>query len=171
MTSYYRKFVKNYAHIASPLTALLKKDVKFQWTPQCEKAFQTLKNALTSAPILAFPQFDRPFILATDASEHAMGYVLSQLGDDGKEHPIAYGGRALHNHKLRWHITDKEGLALVEAVKQYRPYLANTSFTVYTDNISVKWLKQIKNCQGRLGRWALSLQGYNFQVVHKSGTA
>ena len=171
MTSYYRKFVKDYAHIASPLTALLKKDVKFKWTPQCEKAFQTLKDALTSAPILAFPQFDRPFILATDASEHAMGYVLSQLGDDEKEHPIAYGGRALHNHELRWHITDKEGLALVEAVKQYRPYLANTSFTVYTDNISVKWLKQIKNCQGRLGRWALSLQGYNFQVVHKSGTA
>ena len=75
MTSYYQKFVKDYAHIAPLLTTLLKKDVKFKWTPQCDKAFQTLKNALTSAPILAFPQFARPFILATDASEHDMGYV------------------------------------------------------------------------------------------------
>ena len=81
-----------------------------------------------------------------------MGYVLSQLGDDGKVHPIAYGGRALHNHEFRWHITDKKGIVLVEAMKQYHLYLANTSFTVYTDTISVKWLKQIIDCQGRLGR-------------------
>ena len=59
---------------------------------------------------------------------------------------------ALHNHEFRWHITDKKGIVLVEAMKQYQLYLANSSFTVYTDNISVKWLKQIKNCQGRLGR-------------------
>jgi RNase H-like domain found in reverse transcriptase len=171
MTSYYRKFIKSYAKIASPITALLKKDVKFIWTEQCEEAFDTLKKALTSAPILAFPKFNRPFILATDSSDFSIGYVLSQLGDDGQEHPIAYGGRALHGHETKWHITDKEGLALVEAISTFRPYLSNTSFTVFTDNVSVKWLKQIKNCQGRLGRWALALQGYNFQIQHRASSA
>ena len=171
MTPYYRKFIKSYAKIANPLNALLKKDTKFKWIPDCENAFQTLKKALASPPILAFPNFDRPFILATDSSDHSMGYVLSQCDKNGLEHPIAYGGRTLHGHELKWHITDKEGLALVEAVNHFRPYLANNSFTVYTDNVSVKWLKHIKNCQGRLGRWALTLQGYNFEIVHKASSA
>ena len=171
MTSYYRKFIKSYAKIANPLNALLKKDTKFKWTPDCENAFQTLKKALASPPILAFPNFDRPFILATDSSDHSMGYVLSQCDENGLEHPIAYSGRTLHGHELKWHITYKEGLALVEAVNHFRPYFANNSFTVYTDNVSVKWLKHIKNCQGRLGRWALTLQGYNFEIVHKASSA
>ena len=171
MTSYYRRSIKNYSLITGPLISLLKKNTKFKWTPECEKSFQTLKKALSSAPILAFPQFDKEFIISVDSSEYSIGFVLSQHDNEGREHPTAYGGRTLHNHELRWHITDKEGLALVEAVKQFRHYLANTKFTVYTDNISVKWLKQIKNCQGRLGRWALSLQGYNFSIVHKSGSA
>ena len=97
--------------------------------------------------------------------------MLSQQDSKGGEHLIANGGRTLFKHETKWHVTDKDGLALVEAVKQFWPYLANTKFTVYTDNISVKWLKQIQNCQGRLRRWALSLQGYNFSIVHKSRSA
>ena len=116
--------------------------------------------------MLAFAQFDKPFILAVDSSDEAIGFVLSQLDSEGKVHPVAYGGRALRNKELRWHITDKEGLALVEAVRQFRPYLASMPFTVYTDNVSVKWLQQIKDCQGRLGRWALLLQGYNMEIIH-----
>ena len=99
--------------------------------------------------MLAFAQFDKPFILAVDSSDESIGYVLSQLDSKGREHPVAYGGRALRNEELRWHIKDKEGLALVEAMRQFRPYLANMPFTVFTDNVSVKWLQQIKNCQGR----------------------
>ena len=90
-------------------------------------AFETLKKALVTAPVLAFPQFDKPFILAVDASDESIGYVLSQLDADNREHPVAYGGRALRNEELRWHITDKEGLSLVEAIRQFRPYLANQS--------------------------------------------
>ena len=168
MAQYYRRYIKDFAKIALPLNKLLRKDVNFQWTRECQEAFDTLKKTLITAPVLAFAQFDKPFILATDSSDESIGYVLSQLDSNGKEHPIAYGGRALRNEELRWHITDKEGLALVEAVRQFRPYLANMPFTVYTDNVSVKWLKQIKNCQGRLGRWSLLLQGYNFEVIHKS---
>ena len=138
MTSYYRKFIKSYAKIAQPLNALLKKDTKFKWTSECEESFNTLKQSLSSPPILAFPNFDRPFILATDSSDHSICYVSSQLDENGLEHPIAYGGRTLQGHELKWHITDKEGLALVEAVNHFRPYLANNFFTVYTDNVSVK---------------------------------
>ena len=168
MAQFYRRYIKSFATIALPLNKLLRKDTKFFWTEECQVAFETLKKALVTAPVLAFPQFDKPFILAVDASDKSIGYVLSQLDADGKEHPVAYGGRALRNEELRWHITDKEGLSLVEAIRQFRPYLANVPFTVYTDNVSVKYLQQIKDCQGRLGKWSLLLQGYNMQIIHKS---
>ena len=168
VAQFYRKYIKGFAQIALPLNKLLRKDVKFEWSEDCNKAFQTLKTALITAPVLAFPQFDKPFILAVDSSDESIGYVLSQLDANGKEHPVAYGGRALRNEELRWQITDKEGLALVEAVRQFRPYLAGIPFTVYTDNVSVKWLQLIKNCQGRLGRWELLLQGYNMEIIKRS---
>ena len=169
MMGYYRKFVKNYAKIAAPLHDLLKKDKKFQWTEECETAFQELKSKLVTAPILRYPQFDKEFILSTDSSDFSIGYVLSQV-HDGKELPVCYGGRALRNNELKWHITDKEGLALVEGIQHFRHYLANTKFTVYTDNVSVKYLQNIKDCQGRLGRWSILLQGYNFEIRHRPGS-
>ena len=168
MAQFYRRYIKSFATIALPLNKLLRKDSKFVWTEECQVVFETLKKALVTAPVLAFPQFDKPFILAVDASDESIGYVLSQLDSDNREHPVAYGGRALRNEELRWHITDKEGLSLVEAIRQFRPYLANVPFTVYTDNVSVKYLQHIKDCQGRLGRWSLLLQGYNMQMIHKS---
>ncbi|CAG2252792.1 unnamed protein product [Mytilus edulis] len=169
MANYYRKFVKDYACIATPLTSLLKKNIKFNWTLECQRAFDTLKNALISAPILVFPEFDKPFILSTDASEYSMGYVLSQI-QNGVEHSIAYGGRSLRGSELRWHITEKEALALVDGIQHFKHYLANQEFTVYTDNVSVKYLQKIKDCQGRLGRWSLLLQGYNFKIIHREGS-
>ena len=169
MANYYRKFVKDYAHIAAPLNALLKKNQKFHWTPACEKSFGQLKEKLTSAPILAFPKLDKPFILTTDASEYANGYILSQI-QNNREHVISYGGRALRGSELQWHITDKEALALVEGIQHYKHYLSNQEFTVYTDNVSVKYLQRIKDCQGRLGRWSLLLQGYNFKILHRAGS-
>ena len=169
MTGYYRKFIKNYAKIAAPLHDLLKKDKKFSWSEEAEIAFKELKHKLVTAPILRYPQFDKEFVLSTDSSDFSIGYVLSQV-HDGKELPICYGGRALRNNELKWHITDKEGLALVEGIQHFRHYLANTKFTVFTDNVSVKYLQNIKDCQGRLGRWSLLLQGYTFEIKHKPGS-
>ena len=169
MTGYYRKFIKNYAKIAAPLHDLLKKDKKFCWSEEAEIAFKELKHKLVTAPILRYPQFDKEFVLSTDSSDFSIGYVLSQV-HDGKELPICYGGRALRNNELKWHITDKEGLALVEGIQHFRHYLANTKFTVFTDNVSVKYLQNIKDCQGRLGRWSLLLQGYTFEIKHKPGS-
>lgn len=168
--NYYRKFVLNYARIAEPLTKLLRKETEFKWTNECETAFNTLKEKLVTAPILKYPDFTKEFILAVDASDYSIGYVLSQM-HEGKEHPICFGGRGLRDVERKWHITDKEGLALVEAVQTYRHYLTNQKFTVYTDNVSVKYLKQIKDQNGRLGRWSILLQSYQFEIKHRSTTA
>ena len=169
MAGYYRKFIKDYAKITIPLNQLLKKNNRFKWTAECEEAFTELRKRLTTAPILRYPKFDEEFVLSTDSSEYAMGYVLTQ-SFDGKEHPISYGGRALRDNELKWHISDKEGLALVEGIQAFKHYLANQKFTVYTDNVSVKYLQQIKDCQGRLGRWSILLQGYNFTIKHRPGS-
>ena len=139
MMGYYRKFILGYAKIAQPLNDLLKKETKFEWTEQCEKAFNELKERLTKAPILRVPQFDKEFTLSVDSSDYSIGFVLSQE-HEGKQHPICFGGRALRDNELKWHITDKEGLALVEGIQHYRHYLANSKFTVFTDNVSVKYL-------------------------------
>lgn len=170
MCNYYRKFVKDYAKICEPLTKLLKKDTKFKWTEQCDKAFNDMKFRMTSTPILQFPDFNKEFILCTDSSDYSIGYVLTQKHGD-KEHPVSYGGRALRDSELKWHITDKEGLALVEGIQHFKHYLVNKKFTVITDNAAVKYLQKNKDCNGRLGRWSLFLQGYNFEIKHRSGSA
>ena len=105
MAGYYRRFVKDFAKIANPLHMLLQKDVKFKWGDAQENAFQTLKHALLSPPILAFPNFDKPFILYTDASTEAIGYLLGQKDDQNREVVIAYGGRALtSSEKKLWYF-------------------------------------------------------------------
>ncbi|CAC5360194.1 unnamed protein product [Mytilus coruscus] len=88
LCNYYRKFVKGYAKIASPLNRILTKDTPFKWTADCQNAFETLKEALTSTPVLNFPNFNKPFIVSCDTSGSAIGYILSQIGDDAKEHVI-----------------------------------------------------------------------------------
>ena len=171
LCNYYRRFVKGYANMAAPLNRLLQKDVPFVWAAVCDQAFLQLKQALTSPPILSYPNFDREFILATDASGSAISYILSQTNENGKEVVIQYGGRALTKAEQKWSITEREGLAVVQGIQFYRVYLANRRFRVHTDHVSLKWLKSIHNATGRLGRWSILLQGYDFEIVHKSGSS
>ena len=137
MMGYYRKFVKDYAKIAQPLNNLLKKDTKFNWTEDCEQAFNVLKAKLIEAPILRYPKFDAESVLSVDSLDYSIGYMPTQE-HDGKQHPICFGGRAPRENELKWHITDKEGLALVEGIQQFKHYLANSKFTVFTDNVMEK---------------------------------
>lgn len=116
LANYYRRFVYNFAKIAVPLNNLTRKSVKFQWTPECQTAFDTLKQALTSAPILSFPHHTKPFILHVDASNSAIGMVLSQI-QDNKEVVIAYAGRDLNQAERNYSTTEREALAVVGAVK------------------------------------------------------
>ena len=93
MANYYRRFTLNFAQTATPLKALLAKEKKCKWTDSCDVAFKTLQHKLVSAPILSYPDPNRPFILTCDASDTSVGYVLGQLNDDNKEYVIAYGGK------------------------------------------------------------------------------
>ena len=170
MCNFYRKFVKGFANITAPLNRLSSNNVRFHWSSECQAAFERLKQALISAPILAYPNFDKQFILRVDASGYSISYILSQLLDDsGKAVTVSYGGRSLTQNERKWSITEREGLALFEGIKHYHVYLANTKFAVYTDHISLKWIHTIQNAHGRLHRWSILFQGYNFQVEHLSG--
>ncbi len=167
--NYYRKFVLRYSQRVGCLTHLLKKGVPFEWTPECDAAFADLKMAMTTTPVLAFADMSREFILTCDASQTSIAYILGQIGLDGKEHVVSYGGRNLRSNEKNFGITELECLALLEGVKQYHVYLANRPFVVYTDHLSLKYLKTLKNSTGRLFRWALALQPYSFEVKFKSG--
>ena len=107
LASYYRRFVSGFSTIANPLFTLTKKDVEFVWSTQCDEAFQKLKDKLVVSPVLAFPQFDRGFILDTDASGVGLGAVLAQKKDDGTVQPVAYASRILQSHEKNWH--DRNG--------------------------------------------------------------
>ena len=171
LCNYYKKFISGYSKICAPLNNMLKKDEKskLNWDNKCQDAFDQLKTALTTSPILTYPDFDKDFILYTDASETAIGYILGQKDDQGKEKVICYGGRSLKPNEKNWPISEKEGLALVEGIKYFHIYLANKKFTVLTDHIALKWLQDISQKNGRLYRWSLMLQGYNFDIIHKPG--
>ncbi len=171
LCNYYRRHVKDYSKIVAPLTQLLRLDSKFSWSTECEHAFQTMKRKLTSAPILAFPDMNREFILYTDASQFAISYILGQKGDDGRERVVAYGGRGLRDSERAWPISQREGLALVEGVKYYHVYLANRKFTAVTDHKALEWMKDVKftHTNGRLARWSILLQEYNMEIVYKKG--
>jgi hypothetical protein len=167
---YYRKYIKDFCKIAEPLTNLTRKDIPFVWNDKCNNAFESLKQRLLEPPILAYPRFDgTEFILQTDASCKGLGFVLAQ-NQDGKERVISYGGRALHNAERNYTTTELEALAVVEGIKKYAPYLQHSvKFTVVTDHCALKWLFSNKLTGGRLARWALKLQSYNFVVVHIRG--
>ena len=168
LANYYRRFVRGFSHIANPLNALTKKNVPFVWTVACAEAFDKLKRALVSAPILAYPNFREPFLLFVDASSTGIGFTLAQI-QNGKEVVIAYNGRGLNQAEQNYSTTEREALALVEGIKKFQPYLHNHKFTVVTDHSSLRWLMNVKDASGRLARWALLLQQYDFNIVHRPG--
>ena len=168
LTSYYRKFVPDYASIATPLTNLLhkKQPERVTWSDECEAAFQKLKATLVTSPVLKVPEANKPFIVHSDASDVGLGAVLSQVGED-EEHPIAYASRKLKPREVRYSTI--ECLAAVWAVKHFEHYLYGQSFMLITDHRPLTWLKSMKNSNRRLTRWTVFLQQFKFEVQHRSG--
>ena len=169
LAGYYRRFVRDFATIAKPLHRLTEKTTQFEWTTECHEAFQTLCQRLCSAPILAFPNFSKPFILDTDASNTGLGGVLSQLDETGNEHVIAYASRTLSKAERRYCVTRRELLAVVTFTQHFRPYLLGRQFTLRTDHGSLTWLQSFKEPEGQLARWLEKLQEYQFTIVHRQG--
>lgn len=169
LCNYYRRFVKDFAKIAIPLTILLKSDTPFIWTDEQQKSFEELKSRLVSYPILRQPDLKRKFLVYTDASGFAIGGILAQLDDFGQEYVTMYVSRNLKGAERQYGITEKECLAVLWAIRQFHCYLFGVQFTVITDHSALVWLKQIRNTSDRLARWAIYLQTYNFDIIHRKG--
>ena len=171
LASYYRRFIQNFAKIATPLNKLTRKDVVFEWSEACETAFSKLKELLVSAPVLAYPRFGSEvgFILETDASYVGLGAVLSQRQENGDVHPIAYASRSLDVHEKNYGISELETLGLVWAVRYFRPYLLGHECVVYTDHAACLSILNSARPSGKLARWALTIQEMNLTIKHKAG--
>ena len=168
LCNYYRRFIKGFAQIASPLNKLTSKTVTFEWTPECQTAFETLKSALVSAPVPSYPTFELPFHLYVDASQTGIGLTLGQIVD-GKEVVIAYAGRDFNRAERNYSATEREALAVIDGVKRFQPYLYGRKFTIHTDHSALKWLMSMQDPTGRLARWSLLIQQFDFDIVHRPG--
>ena len=144
------------------------KAAQFNWTDACEQAFQRLKHLLCSACILAFPDFSQAFILQTDASEYGVGAVLSQLDELGNEKVIAYASKALSPREQKYSTTEKEAFAVVFGTAHFRVYLLGSHFKLITDHSALRWLHTME-AKGRLARWIMDLQEFDFSVTHRAG--
>lgn len=143
LSSWYRRFVDNFARLAEPLIKLTRKKVRWSWRPEQGNAFEALKQALVSTPVLTCPDFSRPFILQTDVSKIGLGAVLMQESDKG-ERVIAYASRTINNAERNYSATELECLAVVWGVKHFRGYLEGYKFIVLTDHQSLKWLQKLE---------------------------
>ena len=152
LAGYYRKFIKDYSKIAAPLTDLTKREKSFQWSDSCEQAFQTLKQKLTTAPILAYPDYQKDYILYTDASSSAIGMVLSQEYD-GRERVISYGGKKLNPAEQKYSTTERECLGVIVALKHFEHYLKGVHVTIVTDHAALKWMVSQNEPRGRISCW------------------
>ena len=166
-------FIPNYATLAAPLTDLTRKKapIQVQWTGECDRAFNKLKQQLCSAPVLSSPDYTRSFVLQTDASERGVGAVLSQRSDQGEDHLIGYFSKKLLPREERYSTIEKECLAIKMAMNIFRTYLIGRHFTVETDHRSLVWLDKLKDSNSRLTRWSLALQPYDFMVVTETPIA
>jgi hypothetical protein len=167
MIGYYR-FIPQFSRVATPLHRLFKKDIQFEWTAYQENAFHNLKAKLVSKPILQYPDSSKEFILTTDASNQGLGAVLSQ-GEIGKDLPIAYASRNLNNAEKNYSTSEKELLAIVWAIKHFRPYLYGRKFKIASNHKPLTWIMNVKDPGTRLLRWRIQLEEYEYKIVYKKG--
>lgn len=168
LVGYYRRFIADFSKISQKLTKLLRKDVVFKWEEEQQEAFDILRRALMTEPILQYPDFDKEFYLTTDASNFAIGAILSQMHGD-KLLPIAYASRTLNKAEGNYSTTEKECLAIVWSVNNFRPYLYGQKFIIQTDHKPLTWLFNVKDPGSRLVRWRLKLEEYNYEIRYKKG--
>ncbi|GAU22915.1 hypothetical protein TSUD_377270 [Trifolium subterraneum] len=163
LTGYYRKFIRSYGRIAKPLTELTKKD-GFKWGIDAQKDFDELKKRLTTAPVLALPNFSKDLLIECDASGEGLGAILMQDGE-----PIAYFSKAIGGRNLTKSAYEKELMAVVLAIQHWRPYLLGRKFSVSTDQKSLKQLLQQRIATAEQQNWIAKLLGYDFEIVYKQG--
>jgi hypothetical protein len=161
LAGYYRRFILDFSKIAHPMTKLLQKDAKFVWSPACEEAFQALKKFLTSAPVLAQPDIEKPFDVYCDASRIGFGCVLMQ---DGRV--IAYASRQLKKHEVNYPTHDLELAAVVHTLKIWRHYLLGNKVHIFMDHKSLRYIFTQPELNLRQRRWFELIKDYNLEVYY-----
>jgi len=163
LASYYRKFIKNFAKIAAPLTNLLKKStVTYDWDETCDEAFETLKGILVKAPVLKLPDFDKDFEIHSDASDFAIGGVIVQ---DGR--PVAFESKKLNETERRWPTHEKEMWAVIHCLKTWGHYIGSKDVVVWTDNVTLKYFTTQPKLSSKQVRWQDTLALFNVDIRHK----
>ena len=168
LAAYYKRFIASFGEICKPLYQLCEKNRKFVWTDECQKAIDTLKEKLTTAPILSYPLEGYEFVLDTDASQFTVGAILSQE-PNGEERVIAYMSKTMNKHELQYCTTRKELLAVVTALKHFHHYLLGQKVKLRTDNAAVSWMRNLKNPSGQVARWLQHIETYDITVSHRPG--
>lgn len=166
LCSWYRRFIRNFSETASPLYNLLKGQLrkgKIKWNKDADDAFEKIKLALTSAPVLTTPDFTKLFTLQTDASNNG-GAVLTQ-GEGDKERVIAYASRSLRGAEKNYTVTEKECLAVVISCEKFRCYIEGALFKIITDHYSLLWLRRLQNHSGLLARWSIRLTEFRIPLI------
>ncbi|KAK1677268.1 hypothetical protein QYE76_038116 [Lolium multiflorum] len=165
---FYRRFIKDFSKISKPLTNLLQKDVPFVFDDDCKEAFETLKKALTTAPVVEPPDWNLPFEIMCDASDFAVGAVLGQRVDK-KLNVIHYASKTLDAAQRNYATTEKELLAVVFACDKFRPYIVDSKVTIHTDHAAIRYLMTKKDAKPRLIRWVLLLQEFDLHIIDRKG--
>src|SRR5439155_17834329 len=170
MTGYYARFVPHYQQKAAPLLELIRKRAKFLWTNKQENALRQLKEALIEAVALKYPNMEHKFTLTTDASDFALGAVLSQWDPEKeREWVVAFASRAMSPAEKNYNATHREGLAVIWAINKFFRYLQGRHFNLYTDHAALTSIIESKEPRGRVGRWVMELQQYDFTIRHIKG--
>ncbi|RYX87722.1 hypothetical protein EON73_00740, partial [bacterium] len=166
LTGWHRKFVEGFSDLAAPLVNLTKKDKKFEWKSEHENAFNRIKTAMSSAPVLANPNYSKPFQIQAKSSEIGVSAILIQIYEN-KKHTIAYMSAKFSDIQCSYHPVEKECLAVILALEKFRHYVEGNKITVITDHNSLVWLKNCQDPTGRIARWSLRLQAYDFEIQHR----
>src|SRR5271155_82244 len=170
-SNFYRRFIQGYGHITKPLNDLLKKDIKFEWKEEHEISFQTLKQKLLADPVLKMPDTTRPFTIETDASKFASGAVLLQEDTNGDWHPCSYLSKSFNKTERNYEIYDRELLAIIWALTDWRHYLIGSPHvvTVLSDHQNLTYFRTTQKLNRRQARWSLFLADFNLQLIHLPG--
>lgn len=169
LAGWYRRFIADFATLAAPLSDCLKGE-KFKFSEEASASFEKLKSALISPPILAQPNFNKKFYLQCDASNLGIGAVLFQKDEENREQPLYFYSSKLTTAEKNYSVTERECLAVIKAIKKFRPYIEGYHFDIITDHNSLKWLMNTKDLSGRLARWSLKLQPFTFTIYHRKGS-
>ena len=169
--NFYRKFISKFSELAAPLNELLKKDKTFDWTPECQVSFDTLKQWFTAEPVLMMPDQSRPFQIEADTSKYASGAVLTQMDSNGDRHPVAYFLKTFNDTERNYEIYDRELLRVICALEKWQHYIQGSGHTtiVHTDHQNLTYFKSAQKLNRRQAQWALYLSELNLKLVHIPG--